>query len=56
MTEFLSVRPNLEVADLGPTVAHLVDVFGFEVWEIGDDLVDRHPVSHHGYDRRDRNA
>ena len=31
MTEFLSVRPNLEVADLGPTVAHLVDVFGFEV-------------------------
>jgi hypothetical protein len=31
MSEFLSVRPNLEVADLGPTVAHLVEVFGFEV-------------------------
>jgi predicted enzyme related to lactoylglutathione lyase len=31
MSEFLSVRPNLEVSNLQPTVGHLVDVFGFEV-------------------------
>lgn len=31
MGELLSVRPNLEVAALEPTVSHLVDVFGFEV-------------------------
>lgn len=27
----MSVRPNLEVTDLGPTVNHLCDVFGFAV-------------------------
>lgn len=31
MTEFLSCRPNLEVADLGPAVAFLCDVLGFDV-------------------------
>jgi uncharacterized glyoxalase superfamily protein PhnB len=31
MSEFVSVRPNLEVPDLEPAVNHLVDVFGFEV-------------------------
>jgi uncharacterized glyoxalase superfamily protein PhnB len=31
MSEFLNVRPNLEVRDLLPTVDHLVGVFGFEV-------------------------
>jgi hypothetical protein len=31
MSEFLSVRPNLEVVELEPTVGHLVAVFGFEV-------------------------
>lgn len=31
MSEFLSVRPNLEVADLEPTVRTLVEVFGFVV-------------------------
>ncbi len=31
MSEFQAVRPNLEVAELGPAVAHLVDVFAFEL-------------------------
>lgn len=31
MTEFLSCRPNLEVADLAPAAAFLRDVLGFEV-------------------------
>lgn len=31
MSELLSVRPNLEVTDVAPTVAHLCDVFGFTV-------------------------
>jgi predicted enzyme related to lactoylglutathione lyase len=31
MSEFLTVRPNLEVRDLQPSVDHLVQVFGFEV-------------------------
>jgi predicted enzyme related to lactoylglutathione lyase len=31
MAEFLSIRPNLEVADLDPSVNHLAEVFGFEV-------------------------
>ena len=31
MIEFLSCRPNLEVDDLGPAVAFLRDVLGFEV-------------------------
>jgi predicted enzyme related to lactoylglutathione lyase len=31
MPEFLSIRPNLEVPDLEPTVRHLMDVFGFDV-------------------------
>jgi len=31
VSEFLSIRPNLEVPDLEPTVGHLVEVFGFEV-------------------------
>ena len=31
MTEFLSCRPNLEVADLAPAVAFLREVLGFEV-------------------------
>jgi predicted enzyme related to lactoylglutathione lyase len=36
MSDFLSVRPNLEVAALQPTVGHLVDVFGFDV-EVHDE-------------------
>jgi predicted enzyme related to lactoylglutathione lyase len=31
MTEFLSCRPNLEVADLDPAVRFLTSVLGFEV-------------------------
>src|ERR1700722_7209978 len=31
MSQLVSVRPNLEVADLGPAVACLRDVLGFEV-------------------------
>jgi catechol 2,3-dioxygenase-like lactoylglutathione lyase family enzyme len=31
VTEFLSCRPNLEVADLAPAAAFLRDVLGFEV-------------------------
>lgn len=31
MSELLSVRPNFEVADIGPTVTHLCQVFGFAV-------------------------
>ena len=31
MTEFLSCRPNLEVAELAPAAAFLRDVLGFEV-------------------------
>jgi uncharacterized glyoxalase superfamily protein PhnB len=31
VSEFLSIRPNLEVTDLEPAVGHLVEVFGFEV-------------------------
>ncbi len=31
MTEFLSCRPNLEVAELAPAAAFLCDVLGFEV-------------------------
>jgi hypothetical protein len=31
MTEFLSCRPNLEVADLGPAAAFLREVLDFEV-------------------------
>jgi predicted enzyme related to lactoylglutathione lyase len=31
MAELLSVRPNLEVADLAPAAAFLRDVLGFEV-------------------------
>jgi predicted enzyme related to lactoylglutathione lyase len=31
MPEFLSCRPNLEVADLAPAAAFLRDVLGFEV-------------------------
>ena len=31
MTEFLSCRPNLEVADLAPAAAFLREVLGFEV-------------------------
>src|SRR5215475_7975001 len=31
MTEFLSCRPNLEVADLAPAAAFLRDVLGFQV-------------------------
>ena len=31
MSEFLSCRPNLEVAELGPAVAFLREVLGFEV-------------------------
>ena len=31
MTSLLSVRPNLEVSELGPTVRCLRDVLGFEV-------------------------
>ncbi|HTR94875.1 MAG TPA: VOC family protein [Trebonia sp.] len=31
MTEFLSCRPNLEVADLAPAAAFLGQVLGFEV-------------------------
>jgi predicted enzyme related to lactoylglutathione lyase len=29
--EFLSVRPNLEVADLDTTVRHLCDILGFQI-------------------------
>jgi predicted enzyme related to lactoylglutathione lyase len=36
MSEFLTARPNLEVADLQPTVSHLVDVFGFDI-EVHDE-------------------
>jgi predicted enzyme related to lactoylglutathione lyase len=38
MSEFLSVRPNLEVSSLEPTVAHLVDVFGFDVEVLEDEM------------------
>jgi hypothetical protein len=31
MSELLNIRPNLEVEQLGPTVAHLRQVLGFEV-------------------------
>jgi predicted enzyme related to lactoylglutathione lyase len=31
MTEFISCRPNLEVADLAPTAQFLREVLGFEV-------------------------
>jgi predicted enzyme related to lactoylglutathione lyase len=31
VSEFLSVRPNLEVIDLEPAVSHLVEVFGFDL-------------------------
>jgi predicted enzyme related to lactoylglutathione lyase len=31
MSELISVRPNLEVAELGPTVACLREVLGFQV-------------------------
>lgn len=31
MSELLSIRPNLEVSALEPTVSHLRDVFDFEV-------------------------
>jgi hypothetical protein len=31
MSEFIDVRPNLEVADLGATACHLRDVLGFEI-------------------------
>jgi hypothetical protein len=31
MSELLSIRPNLEVEQLGPLVAHLRQVLGFEV-------------------------
>ncbi len=30
MAELLSIRPNLEVSDLQPTVDHLLRVFGFD--------------------------
>src|SRR5262245_7258063 len=31
MSELVNVRPNLEVTELAPAVAHLRDVLGFEV-------------------------
>jgi hypothetical protein len=31
MSEFINIRPNLEVEELGPTASHLRDVLGFEV-------------------------
>jgi predicted enzyme related to lactoylglutathione lyase len=31
MSEFIDVRPNLEVGDLGATASHLRDVLGFEI-------------------------
>jgi predicted enzyme related to lactoylglutathione lyase len=31
VSAFLNIRPNLEVEQLGPTVAHLRDVLGFQV-------------------------
>ena len=31
MSELLSIRPNLEVESLEPTVGHLRDVLGFEI-------------------------
>jgi predicted enzyme related to lactoylglutathione lyase len=48
MTEFLSCRPNLEVADLGPAAAFLREVLDFETDvdepEIGVVLLHRGPV------------
>jgi hypothetical protein len=48
MSEFLNIRPNLEVAELAPMVAHLRDVLGFQVdveeQEMGLALLHRGPV------------
>ena len=48
VSELLSTRPNLEVADLQPSVDHLVDVFDFAVElheeEMGLSLVHRDAV------------
>jgi predicted enzyme related to lactoylglutathione lyase len=38
MPELLSIRPNLEVADLEPSIEHLVTVFGFEVEVLEDEM------------------
>ena len=38
MSKFVSVRPNLEVAEIGPTVAFLRDVLGLAV-EVEDELL-----------------
>jgi len=49
MADLLSVRPNLEVTDLEPTVGHLVAVFDFKVEvreeEMGLALLRRDSVS-----------
>jgi hypothetical protein len=48
MSEFLNIRPNLEVDELGPMVAHLRDVLDFQVdveeEEMGLVLLHRGPV------------
>jgi uncharacterized glyoxalase superfamily protein PhnB len=38
VAELVSIRPNLEVADLAPAVEHLVDVFGFEVEVLEEEM------------------
>jgi uncharacterized glyoxalase superfamily protein PhnB len=38
MSQFQSVRPNLEVADLQPALGHLSDVFGFEVEVLEEEM------------------